>query len=140
MTERLQCGAYGCRSADGEEILIDEGEVLRPAVTAWVENPNIQLTDPEDQASLFAAVAERTAPAVVVQVIRTVPAGWQIQFWQLSHQVVLPPCAWDQVIDLELAGGRVEAILTGVAGAQACNLPDQCIMRLVTSQGRDAIE
>jgi hypothetical protein len=61
------------RDADDEQIVVQERELLRPRVPAWIEETHSLVANPMRHALALAEITERTAPREIVEVIGPTP-------------------------------------------------------------------
>ena len=103
----------------------------RPAVTSWVEQADALRPDGRVDLLRFAAVAERTGPDEVVEVIWTTRQDPPGPDGEVSSQVLVPRGWRHHVIDLEAAFGRQEAILAGIACPDLNDDADEVVVWIV---------
>jgi hypothetical protein len=122
--------ADGCH-ADDEEVVVSKHEMLVPAVVPRVEETGGASAHGEGDVLLLALIAERAAPGKVIEVIGAAPRGHRPYPTYATGDIVIPATGWDDVIDLELADRRQQAVLAGMSGAPGDSDPDAPIMGIM---------
>ena len=127
----LRCHAHRCDAHNKEEGS-QECEVLVPDIIARIKEPDGVPADAMHDLLALAQIAEAAAPGKVIDVIGSTLLGiaWDGCI-EASCDEIGPEGARDDMVDLEPANGRMETILARVHRAQAHDLADKSIVRIV---------
>ncbi len=92
--------------------------MVGPIVVSRIEEAYRSPSYPARHPFTLLPVAVRTGPSVIVDVVGPVPSRPRWHAAQTPLDVLIPQACGDNVLDMEGVGGRKQAVLTGIAGAQ----------------------
>ncbi len=110
---------------------MQKDEMVGPLVIAGIEETMHTAAYHVRYLSLLALVTKGTGPGEVPDMVRAKPVRPRCDMWQSIFRVVLPKVGRDDMFDVELADGGLEAVLARIPSTQTHHFSNNPVVRAV---------